>query len=566
MSDIEKLNKVRRDLYEKLTPAEKIWMGEPSDDLDIKNVPWHKIYYKDDGSGDCAAYGRLLADGDELVFSFIVDKDHRRKKIGTMLLKEAIDFFNRSSKYKSLTYRVHKRNNPSISLVTKAGFSELSPKYLDKKIAESERVYILHKQGYLDIGSKKVKVNQKSTVESYSMPDDEDEFLIDDEDYRNDTYYTRQKRYNYGGPRAYSDKDDFEMEKKWDRDEDKVDDYWREQRERAPKNTEAVMQCIPKFMSLPIYGFKNKNYHCLTFTDHFESLFKSIQWDANTMLYAAGLATTAHDAFNFDDTIKNSGSAFLLWKAFRTMEIASSTLRKLGYLRSIHFYGVQPGYHGFGFTEFHDNKLNSFISSDFHTVLNPYEYIIFGHPVHATMDGEVIEIVNKYPDKPRAFTEIKFDKFLPSGHLHDYMGNQIVIKHNNLVRTVYANIKKDSFLVKVGQQVKKGQMICRVGCSGTFRSPFLLFMIRTGDLNVPMVGKYSVPLNILDVVRKKLPFMPNMWNTHYAFNLMTAEEEHGKFIDDFSDRFDCQKINYKLNGTIIRDCSLVKQFPNIMVE
>jgi hypothetical protein len=82
-----------------------------------------------------------------------------------MLLKEAIDFFNKSSKYKSLTYRVHKRNNPSISLVTKAGFSELSPKYLDKKIAESERVYILNKQGYLYIGGKKVKVIQQKINE-----------------------------------------------------------------------------------------------------------------------------------------------------------------------------------------------------------------------------------------------------------------------------------------------------------------------------------------------------------------------------------------------------------------
>jgi hypothetical protein len=319
-------------------------------------------------------------------------------------------------------------------------------------------------------------------------------------------------------------------------------------------------------MSLPIYGFKHKDYHCITFTNHFESFFKSIQWDGDGLLYRVGLRSTIKDMLNFDERITNANTAFFLWKVYRALTIVDTTLRRLGYLRSIHFYGVQPGYHGFGFTEFHDNKLNSFISSDFHTVLNPYEYIMFGHPVHATMDGEVIEIVNKYPDKPRAITELKFDKFLSPNHLHDYMGNLIVLKHNNIIRTVYANIKKDSFLVKVGQQVKKGQMICRVGCSGTFRSPFLLFMIRTGDLNVPMVGKYSVPLNILDIVRKKLPFMPNMWNTHYAYNLITPEEEHGKFIDDFSDRFDCSKINYKLNGTIIRDCSLVKQFPTIMVE
>ena len=100
MADLDKLNKVRKDLFDKLTPAEKIWMGEPSEDTDIKTVPWHRIYYKDDGSGDAAAYARLLADGDELVFSFIVDKDHRRKKIGTMLLREAIDTLINKEKLK----------------------------------------------------------------------------------------------------------------------------------------------------------------------------------------------------------------------------------------------------------------------------------------------------------------------------------------------------------------------------------------------------------------------------------------------------------------------------------
>jgi hypothetical protein len=449
-----------------------------------------------------------------------------------MLLKEAVDFFNKSPKYKSMTYRVHKRNNPSISLVTKAGFSELNQKYLDKKIAESERVYVLHKQGYLDIGGKKVKVNQKSTVESYNMPDDDDAEAYDIDEFGSDKY--------------------------------QKDSVWRPIKKDMPQTTEELMREIPKLMSLPILGFKNPKYHCLAITDHFREMFKSIQWDADTLLYTLGLASTSYDLVNMEE-VKNSSTAFLLWKAYRSMEIVASTLRKLGYLRSFHFYGIQPGYHDYGFTEFKDNKINSFISSDFHTVLNPFEYIIFGHPVHATMDGEVVEIINKYPDKPRAFTQLKFDNFV-SNKLHDYMGNQIVIKHGKIVHTVYANVKKDSFLVKVGDKVRKGQMICRVGCSGTFRSPFLLFMIRTGAIDIPMVGKLSAPLNVLDMVRKKLPFMPNIWNTHYAHNLMSLEEEHGKFIDDFSERFDCRKINYKANGTIIRDCSLVKQFPTIMVE
>jgi GNAT superfamily N-acetyltransferase len=216
-------------------------MGEPSEDTDIKTVPWHRIYYKDDGSGDAAAYGRLLADGDELVFSFIVDKDHRRKKIGTMLLREAIDFFDKTPKYKSMTYRVHKRNNPSISLVTKAGFSELNQKYLDKKIAESERVYVLHKQGYLDIGGKKVKVNKKSTIEAYNMPDTYDAEEYDIDEFGSDKY--------------------------------QKDSVWRPIPKEMPKTTEELMREIPKLMSLPIYGFKNPKYHCLAFTDHFRDMF-----------------------------------------------------------------------------------------------------------------------------------------------------------------------------------------------------------------------------------------------------------------------------------------------------
>jgi hypothetical protein len=123
-------------------------------------------------------------------------------------------------------------------------------------------------------------------------------------------------------------------------------------------------------------------------------------------------------------------------------------------------------------------------------------------------------------------------------------------------------------MVREGDFVKKGQMICRVGCSGMFRNPFLLFMIRSGDLNVPLLGtKFKLPFS---AVTNKLPFVPNMWQTHFACNLMSVDEFHGKRTEDFYRRFDSSdrngKFKYEHNGTILRDCSLVRQFPVIMVE
>lgn len=324
-----------------------------------------------------------------------------------------------------------------------------------------------------------------------------------------------------------------------------------------------IYNSVEKYMLLPIVGFKNTNYHTFVATDNFVNLMKNTKWDKETFMYFYGLRSTIKDLYNLpsklsgDNDDKEIGTLHFLWKIYRSIEIISSTLRKLGYLRSIHFYGVQPAYGGFGFTEFKDTKINSFVSQDFHTVLNPYEYIMYYHPVHAVCDGEVVEIVNKYPDKPKYNTELKLDNFLPDSKVQDYMGNKIVIKNkNSSLCTVYANIKKDSFLPKVGDKVKRGEMICRVGCSGTFRTPCLLFYIRTGEVKLPGISAaLQLPTNAT-----------RLWAPHWSCNLLDFEAHYGKQTVEFYKRFDTQKIKYVAGSTFLRDCSLVKQFPTILVE
>ncbi|MBR2559689.1 MAG: M23 family metallopeptidase [Firmicutes bacterium] len=74
------------------------------------------------------------------------------------------------------------------------------------------------------------------------------------------------------------------------------------------------------------------------------------------------------------------------------------------------------------------------------------------HPrLYAMADGIVTQIVNSHPDTP------------------DWQGygNFIIIKYPKLgYCSLYAHIKKDSFLVKVGETVKQLQPVCRMDNSG----------------------------------------------------------------------------------------------------
>ena len=71
--------------------------------------------------------------------------------------------------------------------------------------------------------------------------------------------------------------------------------------------------------------------------------------------------------------------------------------------------------------------------------------------LYAMADGIVVTIVNSHPDEP---------------DMEGY-GNYIVIRYpNEGYVSLYAHIKKSSFLVKVGDKVTQGQPVCRMGNSG----------------------------------------------------------------------------------------------------
>ncbi len=62
----------------------------------------------------------------------------------------------------------------------------------------------------------------------------------------------------------------------------------------------------------------------------------------------------------------------------------------------------------------------------------------------------------------------------------DVRGNYIVIQHSAQEYSTIAHIKKDSFCVKPGDKVFRGQVIARCGNSGNTSEPHIHFQIQQG--------------------------------------------------------------------------------------
>jgi len=75
-----------------------------------------------------------------------------------------------------------------------------------------------------------------------------------------------------------------------------------------------------------------------------------------------------------------------------------------------------------------------------------------GAPVYSTGDGRVVAIRN-----------------------HPYAGKYLVIEHNSVYKTRYLHLSR--FLVKKGQQVKRGQKIALSGATGRITGPHLHFEV-----------------------------------------------------------------------------------------
>ncbi|MGZ5987250.1 MAG: M23 family metallopeptidase [Caulobacteraceae bacterium] len=140
------------------------------------------------------------------------------------------------------------------------------------------------------------------------------------------------------------------------------------------------------------------------------------------------------------------------------------------------------------------------------------DYYAYGAPVLAAGDGVVAEVVADQPEtaeilrRPNEGFDAYGDrmgalqmKLLKQGE-RAIGGNSVLIDHGNGEYSLYAHLQPGSIPVKVGERVKAGTRVGRLGASGNATEPHLHFQVCDGPSALHCAG---VPLAFTNV---ELPY------------------------------------------------------------
>lgn len=108
---------------------------------------------------------------------------------------------------------------------------------------------------------------------------------------------------------------------------------------------------------------------------------------------------------------------------------------------------------------------------------NVSDYYCYNQSVIAPADGTVAEILDGVDDNP-----------VGEMNLEQNWGNTIIIKHHEKLFSKICHLKKGSFTVKKGDEVKRGMMIAKVGNSGRSPVPHLHFQLQ----KTPSIGSKTI--------------------------------------------------------------------------
>lgn len=106
---------------------------------------------------------------------------------------------------------------------------------------------------------------------------------------------------------------------------------------------------------------------------------------------------------------------------------------------------------------------------------SPDDYYGYNMPVVAPAAGYVVAVIDGVDDNAIGNINIK-----------ENWGNAVIIKHADYLYSKIAHLKKDSFTVKVGDYVRKGDVLAALGNSGRSPEPHIHFQLQaTPELTAP---------------------------------------------------------------------------------
>ncbi|NQU35775.1 MAG: urea transporter [Bacteroidetes bacterium] len=115
------------------------------------------------------------------------------------------------------------------------------------------------------------------------------------------------------------------------------------------------------------------------------------------------------------------------------------------------------------------------------------DYYCFNKPVVASADGTIIEMYDNIDDN-----------IIGDVNTKQNWGNSLVIKHSDYLYSQYSHLKSESFKVKKGDFVKRGQLLASVGNSGRSPFPHLHFQFQL----MPYIGSKTFKYPFEGIIKK----------------------------------------------------------------
>lgn len=113
-------------------------------------------------------------------------------------------------------------------------------------------------------------------------------------------------------------------------------------------------------------------------------------------------------------------------------------------------------------------------------------YLSFGQPILAVADGRVVRVVSDMPEAPP-------QQILKGLRLDQLGGNHVTVDIGSGVYAFYAHLKAGSPTVRVGDRVRRGQVIALLGNSGQSSEAHLHFQLMRG---IAPLSSDNVPFEI----------------------------------------------------------------------